>query len=242
VLLGCNYRHAAPVRASELPPAPGPRQVHSSPLVLEVLRQTDDSQCVAYEGYRTLCFHEVRAALEKSLVQGLWPAFPGVRSGTAADALPGEYVLQVDVRLDALPPGPAGPGWSAGLQGQWRLLRDGAVLAEEALASRSRADFPYGSALGAGASEVIDATGTHVAASVGQIEETRPVPSRPLPAVAARRLASPGEGSGIATPQDSSKQEGRAVRDEARGKDAPRKTDSGAGEPAARRSLQAKSR
>lgn len=182
----CNYRHSAPVRASDLPPPPGERELHSSPLVVEVLPSTDDSQCVAYEGYRTLCFHDVREAVEKAVSQGLWPSYPGVRLGTAEDARPSEYVLQVEVRLTALPPDAAGPGWSAGLEGHFRLLRDGVVLTEETLASRSRAEFPYGSALGQGASEVIDALGTHVAASVGRVAESRPVAPRPLPPVAAR--------------------------------------------------------
>lgn len=247
VLAGCNYRHAAPVRASDLPPAPGPREVHSSPLVVEVLSQTNDSQCVAYEGYRTLCFHDVRTAVEKSLVQGLWPAFPSVRSGTASDALPGDYVLQVDVRLDVLPPGPAGPGWSTALQGQWRLLRDGAVLAEETLASRSRAEFPYGGALGAGATEVVDAVGTHVASSVGQIAETRPLPSRPLPAVAARRIGPDGAAN---AEQDLEQKppakppvvDGKVPDRKAQDGKAARKANASADEPAAqRRAIQAKS-
>lgn len=186
-LLACNYRHSAVVEASPLPPPPGDRVLHSSPLWVDV-SPTDDSQCVAYEGYRTLCFHQVRSALEKAVVQGLWPSFPQVRPGSALAAEPGDYVLEVEARLEALPPDATGPGWSAGLQGRWRLLRDGQILAEEALASRSRAAFPYGGALGEGGSEVIDALGTYLAMTVARIEENRPMQPRPLPAVVTRAV------------------------------------------------------
>jgi hypothetical protein len=190
-LVGCNYRHSAPVRASDLPPPPGERELHSSPLIVEVVPTTDDSQCVAYERYRTLCFHRVRAALEKALTQGLWPSFPEVRVGRAQDAGPRDYVLQIDAHLDALPPGPEGPGWSAAATGRWRLLRGGEVLAEEAVASRSRAEFPYGAALGEAGSEVLDALGVHVVAAVSKIEEREPLPARPLPPVVARAIPEP---------------------------------------------------
>lgn len=193
VLAGCNYRHSAPVRASDLPPPPGERELHSSPLIVEVVTTTDDSQCVAYESYRTLCFHHVRSTLEKALTQGLWPAFPEVRVGRARDAGPRDYVLQIDAHLDALAPGTRGPGWSAAATGRWRLLRGGAVLAEEAVASRSRAEFPYGAALGEAGSEVLDAVGVHVAATVSKVEEREPLPARPLPPVVARAIPEPQE-------------------------------------------------
>lgn len=175
--------------------------MHSSPLLVEVTSDTHDSQCIAYDGYRTLCFHGVRSALEKATVEGLWPAFPGVRAGRSTDANPGDYVLQVQAHLEALPPDEAGPGWSAGVQGRWRLLRDGRVLAEEALASRSRASFPYGAALGEGGSEVIDALGAYLGMAVARVDEERPIPPRPLPAVVTRSL-----GPATGTPESPSTQ------------------------------------
>lgn len=223
-LLACNYRHSAVVEASPLPPPPGDRILHSSPLWVEVT-ETHDSQCVAYEGYRTLCFHGVRSALEKAVIQGLWPAFPDIRSGSSLAARPGDYVLQVEARLEPLPPDATGPGWSAGLQGRWRLLRDGQVLAEEALASRSRAAFPYGGALGEGGSEVIDALGAYLAMAVARVEEDRPIEPRPLPAVVTRALtptATSPDPSSTPAPSDVEKGQSSPKTDQPLGSAAPR--------------------
>ncbi len=186
VLVGCNYRHTAEVKSADLPPPPVERVLHTSRLLVEITPATEDAQCVAYEGYRTLCFDDVRTSLAKSLSQALWPSFPEVVVGRIEEARGDDYVLQVEVALDALPPDDHGPGWSAGARSRYRLMRGESVLLEETLASRSRAEFAYGSALGQGASEVVDATAVHVATAVSQIDESQPRAPRPLPAVAAQ--------------------------------------------------------
>src|SRR6478752_6772332 len=83
-------------------------------------------------------------------------------------------------------------------------LRDGKVLHEERLGSRSRAAFPYGSALGVGAGEVVAAFAVHVAEVLGAVAEDRPLPRAPLPAVVAEVLTPPANGAAPAsapTPQ-----------------------------------------
>jgi hypothetical protein len=185
---GCSTRHWAKVAETELPPPQGERVLHTDRLVVEVRGDSPDTQCVVYEKYRPVCFENIRAALEKGLVRGLWPAFPEVIVGSAWDAEPSDYLLQVDVTLDALPPDDAGPGWSAGARSRFRLMREGEVLVEETLASRSRAQFPYGAPLAEGATEVVDATILHVAEAVSQAEEKRPDQSVALPRVASQKI------------------------------------------------------
>jgi hypothetical protein len=190
-LAGCSSHHWAEVGQSQLPPPASERVLHTDRLIIHVANTSEETQCVAYEKYRPVCFYNIRKSLENGLVRGLWPSFPEVIVGSAKDAGPSDYLLQVDVTLDALPPDDAGPGWSAGARSRFRLMREGTVLAEETLASRSRAHFPYGSPLGEGATEVVDATVMHVATAVSCVPESRPDKPKPLPQVAAREMKAP---------------------------------------------------
>ena len=180
----CTTHHWAEVATSSLPPPPGRKVLHTSPLHIHVVRGTEETQCLVHEEYRPVCYYNVRPAIEAGLERSLWPAFPEVVLGSAEDAQPGDYVLEVDLDLDALPPDPSGPGWSAGVRGRYRLLRDGQVRFEGTLATRSRAEFPYGAPLGTGASEAMDAALQHIAREISQVEESRPDPITPLPRVA----------------------------------------------------------
>lgn len=159
--------------------------LHTDRILVHVTNEAAETQCVAYDRFHPVCFHNIRAALESGLARSLWPSFPDVVIGSAKDARPSDYLLQVEVTLDALPPDDAGPGWSAGARSRFRVIREGKVIAEETLASRSRAQFPYGTPLGEGATEVIDATVLHVAEAVSKIPESRPDEPKPLPRVAA---------------------------------------------------------
>ncbi len=189
--LACSTHHWAPIEASQLPPPPGEKVLHTDRIVVHLTDEAAETQCVAYDRYRPVCFYNIRRALEQGLARGLWPSFPDVVFGDPKEAGPSDYLLQVEVTLDALPPDDAGPGWSAGARSRFRVLREGRVIAEETLASRSRAQFPYGTPLGEGATEVVDATILHVAHAVSQIPESRPDEPKPLPRVAARRVDAP---------------------------------------------------
>ena len=145
-------------------------------------------QCVAYEKHHPVCFYDIRKAIEQGLVRGLWPSFPTIALGTPKDAGPSDYLLQVDVTLDALPPDDAGPGWSAGVRSRFRLMREGEVLEEQTMASRSRAHFAYGSPLGEAATEVMNATLIHVSSAISQVPESRPDTPQALPRVASRNI------------------------------------------------------
>lgn len=192
-LSACSTHHWAEVASSRLPPPPGPRELHTSRLVVDVTELTEETQCVVYEKYSPVCFYNVRKALEEGLARGLWPSFPEVTFGPAEDARPGDYVLQVEVILDALPPDEAGPGWSAGVRGRYRLMQDGQVRKEETLSSRSRADLPYGAPLGTGATDVVDAAIVHIVSATSAAEERNPYRPTPLPAVAARDMTAPAK-------------------------------------------------
>ncbi len=157
--------------------------------MIHVTEESRETQCVAYEKFHPVCFYNVRPALEQGLARSLWPTFPEVVIGTPKDAGPSDYLLQVDVTLDALPPDDAGPGWSAGARSRFRLLREGKIVAEETLASRSRAQFAYGAPLGEAATEVMNATVLHVASAIYQVPESRPDAPMPLPRVASRNVA-----------------------------------------------------
>ncbi len=183
----CAQSHTAYVRASALPPPPEPVVRHSSPLWVELFPGVSPTECVTPKENRALCFADVDHALASALERGLWPSFPRVSSlGRHDEPAPGDYVLRVDLSFSAVPPGSAGPGWAALGKGHWQLFRDGKALASEALESRSRADFPYGHALGLGAGEVVDAIAFHVASTVGALAETRPDHPAPLPPVQTR--------------------------------------------------------
>jgi len=185
-LASCTTHHWAEVATSTLPPPPGPKVLHSSPVRVHVLPTTQATECVKHEDYLPVCYFNVRPAIEAGLVRHLWPTFPEVGLGRPEDAGPSDYVLEVDLELDALPPDAAGPGWSAGVRGRYRLLRGGRTVFESTLATRSRGEFPYGAPLGTGASEAMDAALQHIARDISQVPETKPDPVTPLPRVASR--------------------------------------------------------
>jgi len=186
---GCYHSHQALVQTAALPAPPDPVVRHSKRLWIELEPEATGAQCVAPEGHRPLCFEDVDRALASSLGRAHWTSFPEVRELGFRDAPePGDYVLKIDLRLDALPPSVEGPGWAALARGRWQLLRDGAQLAGERVESRSRADFGYGRPLGVGAGEVVDAVAFHVGVLLGTLPESAPDRPLPLPAVSARAL------------------------------------------------------
>ncbi len=187
---GCSTHHWAPVATSELPPPPGEKVLHTDRLVVQVTNGSPENQCVVYKDNHPICFYNVDKALSTGLLRSLWPSFPEVVLGDAKDVGPSDYLLQVEVTLDALPPDESGPGWSAGARGRYRLFRGGKVISEQTMASRSRAHFAYGAPLGEGATEVLDATIVHLAQVVSKVPESRPDTPVPLPAVAARDVVS----------------------------------------------------
>jgi hypothetical protein len=187
-LVGCMQHHEAPVRAAVVPPPTATPVQHSARLWVELGDATWENQCRTPASQRLLCFDGVRRAAFGALERSLWTSFPGVALRNGDALRPGDYLLQLDVTLDAAPPDATGPGWSAVASGGFRLSRDGKVLHEERLGSRSRATFPYGSALGVGAGEVVSAFATHVAEVLGAIPEERPLRAAPLPAVVAEVL------------------------------------------------------
>lgn len=204
-LAACSHHHAAPVAVSSLPPPPETMQRHSGRLLVELSEHTDDRQCVTGER-RPVCFLAVREAVGTAVTSGLWPAFPEVRVKQKGDDVrPGDYLLLLKVELGALPPDRSGPGWSATATASWQLVRDGIPLAGESVASRSRADFAFGSELGVAAGEVVDAVAVHVASTVGSLPELRPTPGAPLPPVHVTRrhgpllVGAPGAKSVMAT-------------------------------------------
>jgi len=186
---GCNLEHRAPLRSAELPPL-APTVLHANRLWIEVAERMPENECVAPGNARLLCFERLRSTLGGALTRSLWTSFPGVDLG-AQRARRGDYVLHIDLDLEALPPDAQSPGWSAGAKGKWRLERDGRTLAGAQVASRSRADFAYGAPLGAGASEVIDAIAVRIGMTLGGVPESRLVLPVPLPEVASAPLASP---------------------------------------------------
>jgi len=183
---GCtvSQHHYAKIRTTRVPPPPVAMVQHTGRLWLDVENQTPDRQCVKPESERRLCFARVSEALGETLERTLWPSFPGVRVKKKGDNLePGDYVLLVELTIDAVPADASGPGWSAAARGSWRLVRDGIPVSGETFASRSRAEFAYGRALGVGGGEVVNAIGVHIASVVGQLPESRPIAGVPLPAV-----------------------------------------------------------
>jgi len=186
---GCALEHRAPLRSAELPPL-APTVLHANRLWIDVAERMPENDCVAPKDARLLCFERLRSTLSGALTRSLWPSFPGVEVGTRKVS-PGDYVLHIDLDLEALPPDPQSPGWSAGARGHWRLERDGKTLAGAQVASRSRAEFAYGAPLGAGASEVIDAIAVRIGMTLGGVPESRVVMPVPLPEVASAPLAGP---------------------------------------------------
>jgi hypothetical protein len=186
---GCSLEHRAPLRSAELPPL-APTVLHANRLWIDVAERMPENDCVAPANARLLCFERLRSTLSGALTRSLWTSFPGVEVG-ARPVSPGDYVLHIDLDLEALPPDAQSPGWSAGARGKWRLERDGKELAGERVASRSRADFAYGAPLGAGASEVIAAIAVRIGMTLGGVPESRVVMPVPLPEVATSPLAGP---------------------------------------------------
>lgn len=186
--LGCSSHHWAEVETGYVPPPDGPTVIHTSRLVVSVSDATNETQCKSSEIYRPVCFYNVRPALERALARSLWPSFPEVVFAKATTAEPGDYILELELHFDALPPDAEGPGWSTGAQARYRLRRDDQTLLDETLSTRSRADLAYGEPLGLGAKDTLDATVLHVAARVSQTEESRPDLPRPLPGVAVQAV------------------------------------------------------
>lgn len=181
-LAACTLEHHAPLRAAELPPL-APPVLHSSRLWIELGENTPDTQCVKPGAERLLCFEQVQGTFRQSLQRSLWTSFPEVGSRSGAPAAD-DYVLIVDLSVEALPPDASGPGWSAGARGKYRLLRGGKTLVAEGLVSRSRPEFAYGAPLGFGAAEAVQAIAARIGADLGALPESREIPARPLPAVA----------------------------------------------------------
>jgi hypothetical protein len=182
---GCMQHHQAQVQTALIPPPSGTPVQHTGRLWVELGNATWENQCRTPKQQRMLCFDGVRRAAFGALERSLWTSFPDVKLRDGDALKPGDYVLTLDVTINALPPDADGPGWSAMAAGGFRLSRDGKVLHEERLGSRSRASFAYGSALGVGAGEVVDAFAAHVAQVLGAVPEERPLRAAPLPAVVA---------------------------------------------------------
>ena len=189
---GCMQNHKAKVQTALLPPPSATPVQHTGRLWVELGSATWENQCRTPKGQRMLCFDVVRRATFGALERSLWTSFPEValRDNDAVQA--GDYVLTLDVTLNAQAPDADGPGWSAVAAGGFRLSRDGKILHEERLGSRSRAQFAYGSALGVGAGEVVDAFAAHVAEVLGAVAEDRPLRPAPLPSVVAEVLTPAG--------------------------------------------------
>lgn len=191
-LAGCMQHHQAKVQTALLPPPSENPVQHTGRLWVELGSATWENQCRSPKGQRQVCFDGVRRAAFGALARSLWTSFPDVtlRDGEAVPS--GDYLLKLDITIEAVPPDADGPGWSALAAGGFRLSRDGKTLHEERLGSRSRASFAYGSALGIGAGEVVDAFASHVASVLGAIAEERPLRPAPLPAVVAEVLMQSG--------------------------------------------------
>jgi hypothetical protein len=191
---GCTQEHRARVRAPVLAPSEKPEVLHTGRLFIDLRGYTADRQCGGPAGYRTLCYERVQEAIARTLSAVLWPSFPSVvERGHADDLAPGDYVLLISANLDTLPPDAHSAGWSTGIRGQYRLVRDGMPVAEAAFESRSRAEFPYGRALGAAAGEVIGAVAEHLGGVLSALPEERAVMPRVLPSVLVKPIAPPAE-------------------------------------------------
>ena len=201
LLGGCMQSHEAKVQTALLPPPSAAPVQHTGRLWVELGSATWENQCRTPQGQRMLCFDGVRRATFGALERSLWTSFPEValRDNDAVQA--GDYVLTLDVTLNAQAPDADGPGWSAVAAGGFRLSRDGKILHEERLGSRSRPAFAYGSALGVGAGEVVDAFAAHVAEVLGAVAEERPLRPAPLPAVVAEILTPAAEPAREPAPQ-----------------------------------------
>ena len=189
--VACSHHHEARIVSADLPPPRGEMVKHTGRLLIETF-PTPDHQCVAHPGQLRLCFSGVRTAIGRSLERTLWPSFPDVHVKQKSDDVEaGDFLLLVDLRVDALEADATGPGWSAAVHGHWQLVRDGIPMARENVSSRSRAAYPYGHLLGAAAGEVLDAVTAHMASVVGELPETRPMRDVALPTVVATGRVGP---------------------------------------------------
>lgn len=188
LLAGCMQHHEAKVQTALLPPPSATPIQHTGKLWVELGEATWENQCRTPKGQRMVCFDGVRRAAFGALERSLWTSYPDVQLRNGDKLETGDYLLTLDVTVNALPPDAEGPGWSALAAGGFRLSRDGKVLHEERLGSRSRAAFAYGAALGVGAGEVVDAFAAHVAEVLAGVAEDRPLRAAPLPAVVAEVL------------------------------------------------------
>ena len=200
LLAGCMQNHEAKVQTALLPPPMATPVQHTGRLWVELGSATWENQCRTPKGQRMVCFDGVRRAAFGALERSLWTSFPDVAQRDGDALGPGDYLLTLDVTINAVAPDAEGPGWSAVAAGGFRLSRDGKVLHEERLGSRSRSAFGYGGALGVGAGEVVDAFAAHVAEVLGAVAEERPLRPAPLPAVVAEVLTPAAEPAPIATP------------------------------------------
>jgi hypothetical protein len=184
LLPGCALTHSAPISARPLPTPPGPHVVHQGRLLIVIGEDTRQTQCSKNDRYQPVCFEDVRHALGDFMREGFWPSFREARVGRAEDKTSDDYVLEVSVALEALPPDADGPGWSAGAKASYQLTHKGETLLSEALASRSRADFPYGAPLAQGATDTLAAIAYHIGTRVCQAPEAQPEVRPELPRVA----------------------------------------------------------
>lgn len=198
-LAGCMQHHEARVQTARLPPPSATPVQHTGRLWVELGDATWENQCRTPPAQRLICFDGVRRAAFTALQRSLWASFPEIELRDGDVVRPGEYLLTLDVTIDAAAPDADGPGWSAVAAGRFRLTRDGKVLHEERLGSRSRATFAYGSALGVGAGEVVDAFASHVAEVLSNVPEERPLRPAPLPAVVAE-VITPTPAPAVAPP------------------------------------------
>jgi len=200
LLAGCMQNHEAKVQTALLPPPMATPVQHTGRLWVELGSATWENQCRTPKGQRMVCFDGVRRAAFGALERSLWTSFPDVAERDGDALGPGDYLLTLDVTINAVAPDAEGPGWSAVAAGGFRLSRDGKVLHEERLGSRSRSAFAYGGALGVGAGEVVDAFAAHVAEVLGAVAEERPLRPAPLPAVVAEVLTPGADPTPSATP------------------------------------------
>lgn len=194
--------HEAKVQTALLPPPSAAPVQHTGRLWVELGTDTWENQCRTPKGQRMLCFDGVRRATFGALERSLWTSFPDVALRNGDVLSPGDYVLTLEVTINAQAPDAEGPGWSAVAAGGFRLSRDGKVLHEERLGSRSRPAFAYGGALGVGAGEVVDAFAVHVAEVLGAVAEDRPLRAAPLPSVVAEILTPAAPAPAAAPPPE----------------------------------------
>jgi hypothetical protein len=188
-LFGCVEQHHARVTPPLLAPPEKRDVLHTGRLFIELEGYTADRQCDKPAGLRALCYERVQAALAGSLRDVLWPSFPqvGVR-GHADELRPGDYLLLISLAIETVPPGAHGAGWSAGVRGQYRLVRDGMPVTEAEFESRSRAEFAYGRPLGVAAGEVIGGLAAHLGQVLAELPEPHQIVVQPLPAVVAKPI------------------------------------------------------